>query len=231
MDPAFVLEEKIRNHSAIRIRDALLAYNTSKNILFHNTHQLRHIVQVLEDPKDKFEIFSLKNRPKRNALFEGVIQHFHNYLASVVTLIDHMRNLMGRQFISAAHRQEYQKCIDTHFASDPLARFLKELRNYTLHSALPVTNLSQNLLTGVIVFQLNLDELVSSDFRWSSLAKQFIMSRKPQVRVLALIDEYERKVGPFHTQFVSMFLSHYAQGISEVDDFIKSRDEILGKSM
>jgi len=126
------LLDLIKAHPGKRILDALHAYRATTDVLAGNARQLRKLIQSLEDPADPLEIGPMGERAKLQRLFGEVFRLFHNFLSSVKTLIDHTRNLVNEDFVTEAHRSEYEAAVQQEFASDPLARFMQDFRNTVL---------------------------------------------------------------------------------------------------
>lgn len=214
------LREDILAHPGKKYLDALMTYSVSKNILAGNGVQLRKLLELLEDPKRAAALWSLDKREHLRNLHSEVVRHFHNFLASVHTLVDHTRVIMKNQSISETHRSEYQKAVSEQFASDPLARFMQDLRNYMLHKTIPVTSFElawqkDTDRTDSAVY-VNLDKM--ADWQgWSPAGRVFIEANLPKVRMMTLIDNYEDKVRKFYEWFCLCFLEHYKKDIEGLD--------------
>lgn len=229
-DKVQFLRERVEKHVGNVILKALKAYATSKNIFALNAGQLRHILLVLEDPKDPAQLRPLANRMKLEAMFDSYLQHFHNFLTTVTTLIDHTRHLMEKKFISAAHRIEYQQMIKSDFTSDPLACFMKDFRHYITHYAVPAALLAMNLQSNVSSVYIDVEQLKASGFEWKELARQFMISHRPKIKVLSLVHNYELKVNGLHERIVRSFMRHYEEQFTECDELIKRLNEDSGPS-
>lgn len=188
----------------------LNAYAVSKNILSGNCVQLRQLLHTLEDPNDPAEIWIWENREKRDSLLGEVTRHFHNFLTSVTTLIDHTRNLMKEDFITDKHREEHLQAIRESFAGLPLAIFIKELRHFITHRTVPIIQMAHTIEKNKESRSMDLDlERMASWDKWSPPARLFIQKHKPAIRMLDLINDYERFALAFHQAFVRRFFSHY----------------------
>lgn len=216
-DNAHGLYDKINSHLGTRILEALRAYGVSARILFGNCRQLRHLIQVLEDPTDPAKVMGYDQRDQLQGLFDEAIRHFHNYLASIATLVDHTRNLMKEDFVKAEHIQEYQNKVDTAFATDPFTQFMKDFRNYMMHHAIPGIGLNKTFGSPEAdskPAELNIDlvHLAKWD-KWTAPSRKFIEANKPEIRMLKLVNDYEQKVIAFHEEFGSSFQRYYEQEI------------------
>ena len=130
---------------------------------------------------------------------------FHNFLASVGTLVDTTRVIMNEFYEEGALRSEYEGEKDRLFAKDPLIQFVQGLRNYSLHYRLaPIfghLTLSRDQQTQVMeeksAFMLDKGELLRAP-KWSRYAKQYLRQAPDEIPIFELVDEYYRRVTRFH---------------------------------
>lgn len=209
------LLDLINAHPGKRILDALHAYRATADVLAGNARQLRKLTQSLEDPADPLEIGPMGERAKLQRLFGEVFRLFHNFLSSVKTLIDHTRNLVNEEFVTKAHRSEYEASIRQEFASDPLARFMQDFRNYVLHHAVPKIELTQHFFPEPRHIELNIDATAMlASPRWTVAARSYLEEHQPKLRILHLLDSYETKAKTFHEHFAKRFRHHYEGDIA-----------------
>jgi hypothetical protein len=124
---------------------------------------------------------------------------------------------MNESFVKVDHRCEYQSKVDTVFATDPLAQFMQDFRNYITHRAIPIVEMSYTILPEPEVCELNIDIEKMADWDgWKPPSRRFIEIHKPKVRMLRLVDDYEQKAKAFHEEFVLGFQHHYQSEIDAV---------------
>lgn len=206
---------RIDSHPGKRILDRLFAYGSTAKLLSGNALEARQLVLLLEDPRDPLRIGPTDQRGKLQGLFEEVFRLFHNFLASVKTLIDHTRNLMDADFIQECHRAEYQQRVNATFAHDQLAQFMQGFRNYVLHRSIPVLELAHFIVPDPARLELNVGvtpEMLNWS-NWSPGARAFLDAHQPKIRLLGLIDDYDRKARDFHEAFVQLFHQHHHEEI------------------
>lgn len=224
------LQERIKNHPGKPIFDALQVYGASLNFLFGNCNQLRQLLHVLEDPKDPINFTGFDNRQQRQNLFDETNRHFHNFLTSITTLVDHTRHLMKRDFVKKDHQQEYQIAVKTNFASDPLAQFLQDFRNYITHYAIPSIGFTKQF--GSTLADSKPGELyvdlahLEKRFNWSAPSRMFIEQNKPKIRMLKLVDDYEMKARGFTDEFMALFRKHRGQELNEVVSLMQESNDL-----
>lgn len=214
------LQKRITSHPGKLIFDALRVYDMSKFILDGNSIQLRQLICILEDPKDPAQIGGIDRRSHLQWLFGDVNRHFHNFLTSITTLVDHTRNLMKKDFVKPEHRQEYQLKVKAVFATDPLTQFLQDFRNYITHYAIPHIGLeekisSTNAVPEPIKLFIDLDHL-ETRFNWSSPSRKFIEMNRPKMRMLKLVDDYGLKSKNFYDELMLTFQKHLGRELHEV---------------
>lgn len=198
----------------------LNAYVISNNILSGNIVQLRQFLNTLEDPKDPAKIWVWENKKRRDDLLGELMRYFHNFLTSATTVIDQTRHLMKEDFISEKHRKEHQEKIDHTFARNPLTIFIKELRHYVTHRAIPIIQMSHEESGENKRLEMDLEKIASWK-NWSQLARDFIEKRRPAIRILDLVDQYEQIAVEFHESFVQRFYFHY---------YLQLKDHMVARS-
>lgn len=216
------LLDLINAHPGKRILDALHAYGATTDVLAGNARQLRTLIQSLEDPADPLEIGPMGERAKLQRLFGEVFRLFHNFLSSVKTLIDHTRNLVNEDFVTEAHRSEYEASVQQEFASDPLARFMQDFRNHVLHHAVPKIELTHRFLPEPRQIELNIDATAMlASARWTVTARSYLQEHQPKLRILHLLDGYETKARTFHEHFAERFRQYYQADLKAVSALMK----------
>lgn len=120
-------------------------------------------------------------------------QRLMNYLASVKMLIDHTRRFMKPYAdIEPEFEQEYQRRVGA-IASEDLAKFVQELRNYVLHMELPWHGLTITHATSIsteypIILRFNMSSM-RNYLDWSRRAKNFMEANK-KVPILEIMRAY-----------------------------------------
>jgi hypothetical protein len=227
------LQERIKSHPGKPIFDALQVYGVSLNFLFGNCNQLRQLLLLLEDPKDPASFSGFDNRQRRQSLFDETNRHFHNFLTSITTLVDHTRHLMKRDFVKQDQLHEYQTTVKTIFASDPLAQFLQDFRNYITHYAIPSIGFTRHFgssLTDSKPGELFVDLAhLEKKFNWSAPSRTFIEQNKPKIRMLKLVDDYEMKARGFTDELMAMFRKHRGHELNEVVALMQESNDLWTK--
>jgi hypothetical protein len=228
------LQKRIMSHPGKPVFDALRVYDMSKFILDGNSIQLRQLICILEDPKDPAQISGIDRRSHLQWLFGDVNRHFHNFLTSITTLVDHTRNLMKKDFVKPEHREEYQNKVKAVFATDPLTQFLQDFRNYITHYAIPHIGLKEKIGSAhsnpePIKLFIDLDHL-EIRFNWSSPSRKFIEMNKPEMRMLKLVDDYGLKSKNFYDELMLTFQKHLGRELHEVRSMMQESNNLWEKT-
>ncbi|OZE31518.1 MULTISPECIES: hypothetical protein [unclassified Rhodococcus (in: high G+C Gram-positive bacteria)] len=142
-----------------------------------------------------------------------LVRLLHNYLASVGSLRDTHRAIHRRIWKDrdSNDRSEWEKAVYTPEATrvfgPPPVAFIQNLRNYTLHYALPVPTTSTRIswTAGSDVVHQNELRLNKAKLRrykkWTSAAKTYINSHDEWVEFLPAIASYSTAVREFFQWF------------------------------
>jgi hypothetical protein len=177
--------------------------STSVYILDGNFSDLRRQIHYLTtDPKTE-SLFFVRNRDKLNWALRDVIRLIHNYVAASLSLIDHTRRLYDKLYANTGKFDDYQMKIQTEFAQDPLAQFVKGLRQHFQHYKAP--NLGINSFQNKAGKIIKTIDLYKSDLllfdSWGAVAKAYLEKVHDQVNVITLMTKYQSKVSRFYLWF------------------------------
>jgi hypothetical protein len=86
------------------------------------------------EPSVALQIWSLANRPLFNQFLDEVDRLLHNYLAGAGSLRDHTRRVWKKYLPMT----DYEAKTQATFAESGECLFVQGLRNYSLHTRLPV---------------------------------------------------------------------------------------------
>jgi len=119
-------------------------------------------------------------------------------------LVDVIRRWVRQQFADSAFLGEYQNEISNRFTNNVQAQFLEDLRNFTLHRALPISipelrmhEVDEHTMKSSLGIVLRKDFLLEWD-EWSELGKmQIDMAFDGEVDILAVCNQYFDNVTEF----------------------------------
>lgn len=145
-----------------------------------------------------------------------IIRRLHNYVAAAKSLVDHTRRIVNSLCSQLPFMHEYEERVQQTFATNPLARFVQDLRNYTLHRDLPIRGASVGRVRGAFgpFIALDTDALASWD-RWSSPAARYLTSSERPLLVRHVVDAYDALVADFQEWLEARLRQVFSADIAE----------------
>ena len=191
------LNEMIENHPGMAYYNALRTHATTKSILFDNAAELRLHLLELEDPASQDDYWQDLSRGKLQHAHETLVRQIHNFTASASTLIDHTRIMMRAPEIKRSHRDAYSEQVAHVLQADDESRFVKDLRNYIIHRAIPITEHTLDLLpeNQRAKVYLALFEMIEWE-KWSVASRRYLDSHTPKLHILTFLDLYMTRLTP-----------------------------------
>jgi hypothetical protein len=131
-----------------QLREALLASDERRlvvdfrrvantyGVFLGNESELRLLLARTSEMDVALELWTIQNRPAFEAFLGEVDRLLHNYLAAVGSLRDQTRRLWNKYL---PDDEAYAERVGATFAESRFCLFVQNLRNYTLHSNLPIT--------------------------------------------------------------------------------------------
>ena len=160
----------------------------------------------------------------------GVLRALHNYVASAMTLVDHSRRMMRDRSGQIADELEKRKEA---FLANPEARFVQDLRNFTLHRELPplghkvsMQNLNTPDVTMVSEVQLSVESLRSWD-GWTATSLEFLNQQGGAVELRPVIERHRDLVIDMNAWLLNELVDANADLLDEVDELIVERNAVL----
>jgi hypothetical protein len=150
----------------------------------------------------------------------------HNYLASVVSLIDHTR-----VFVNSLHHEkefiEYQQVIDETFIKNPLCNFVKDFRQYIQHYKIPDVSYQTNALSLKSKWSIRIrTEELESFSGWKKDSKRFLKDNYPKVDLLETLKSYQEIVTKFYEWLTIRQKEIFADEIRQVEVKINEIKEV-----
>ncbi|MGE5417456.1 MAG: hypothetical protein ACM3UZ_12035 [Acidobacteriota bacterium] len=120
-----------------------------------------------------------------------VIRLLHNFLAASASLVDHTRILAKDLYSNSPFWNEYNATVKATFAESPISNFVKDLRNYFLHTKIPVISATLVPIDEQMdsYINLHLDELRNWD-GWKKKSKEYLASQPSKIRLEVVCDDY-----------------------------------------
>ena len=143
---------------------------------------------------------------------------FHNFLAGAMTLVDHTRVLVSEFYRGTEVNKEFKRRVDSDFATNPLTRFVQDLRNYMIHrgnlplerhlTMKPLEGGEPNQVTATTGLQLDVQQL--REWKgWKLDAKKYLEAAGNKINLLELIENYRALVQKFREEFDQVLTDHH----------------------
>ena len=191
----------------------------------------REAVQIPEALDRKVELLSRDRRHEARALHLEFVRRLHNYLAAAKTLVDHTRAFRSR-WTDEACDSAFETRLEE-LLTNPVVKFIQELRNPTQHSRLPpvarVTTFeadssNPNTVRPVVRLMVKARDLENL-YEWSSLALAYIRANvdHENVDVTLALRRYQELLETFYAWFFQQLTITWKDLL---DDFDHRRQEL-----
>jgi len=156
------------------------------------------------DEKIRFilELFDVRHPERVDGRVTEACRLLMNFLASAKMLVDHTRNHVRDLYVGHVFADEHEDQRKLRFATDPLARFVQQLRDYNLHRRIPAVQCRMEIeapndggVPRTYVF-LNTEGLEQWD-KWSPPAKKFLAERR-HLPLAIVAEEYMDIITDFY---------------------------------
>lgn len=203
-------------------------FNISIEIFNGNFNELIHHLQIHNNPRVSLELMSSDKRHLLHAYQREITRFLHNYIASALSLTDHARNHYRELYAGNNLFPDYQDEINRRFVNNPLAVFIKDLRQYFQHYKMPGVSSRLVLKKDAPDFEMTLllpiKEMMKFS-RWNVLSKKFLVEQKDDINLFALINDYHQLIENFYQWFIYRQMNIHKRDIAKVD---AHKDKIRG---
>lgn len=159
-----------------------------------------------------------------------VTRGLHNYVASVMTLVEHTRIFARETYEKTQFWTEYQAAINARFES-PLPHFVQDLRDYTLHYRLPMTGASTSWKQGEehLKTRIMLDVESFRDWNgWSPQARENLKGLAKDAELLEIIEAYFFTVQGFYQWLAKRQAELHREELAEVRQLQEKLSALIG---
>jgi hypothetical protein len=200
----------------------------SHYIFITNYNQLKTSLELFNHKEVSSTIWAVKNRNKLNQFQIEVIRLFHNYLASVKSLVDHTRIVVEEVHGNKEFSREYELKKQEIFVNSPLSRFIQDLRNYILHKGIPKTIARKTFIESdkANSILLDINSLRSWD-NWSAKSKEYLDNAKDNINLYELIVAYGSLVIDFYNWFLMKQEELYKEEFRKYDSIKREYNETV----
>ncbi len=197
----------------------LEGFNNSMYILKKNYEILFKVIELYKSNPEYFF-----DNEKRGEFFNEFSRCLHNYLASISSLVDHIRVI--RKQLNNLELDEWSKLNLSELKNNDIIVFLQNLRNYTQHYKLPLVKATISFTPdgskaqeGTIDTNLVLSkvELLKWD-SWGAKSRKFIENSEENIDMEKLIVEYQEIISKNYNEFIEKVRDLYSKQIKEFED-------------
>lgn len=195
------LSEEMYSSEGWRILNKIKVLQLSNEIFMANYQDLcSQLAKYENDGSFASQLILGEDEELLEAYLGEVTRYLHNFLASVKTLVDHTRVFCMEEYKDSPFFQEYSDEINKRFINVDLTKFIQDLRNYTLHKKLPLTDAtlvfdatngnSQSIM-------LDIEDLKSWE-KWTAASVRYMEGIKKRIRLKEIVDEYALITNDFY---------------------------------
>ncbi len=168
-------------------------------------------------------------------ILREITRLLHNLVASAKSLVDHTRRFINAWYSGTDFLEEYQQEVEKRFVGNPVAGFVEDLRNYTLHYQLPPATAlfevrnelesKEQIATQTIV--LNKADLL----QWSNWdkGKPYLEVADDRIVVQEIIGQYIQAVQAFHQWMRSRLMEIHAEELKWLAEMSRKVEKALGR--
>lgn len=197
------LEAKIASSEGWRAARQIELFDISLYIFRQNLVELSGKLNLFQESEIGIQLLDERRRKDLNLYQQDVIRLLHNFLAAAMTLVDHTRIHVRDLYAGTNLEKLVHERIKVQFLDSPLARFVKGLRNYSLHKELPLTSAHFHWQQDKeFIFSI---KLVTARLRewdgWKGPARTYLDGLKGDPDLKTIIDDYAKLIIDFHNWF------------------------------
>lgn len=188
----------------------------SYEILRLNFNDLEKLLAWFSVPSNAITIMDRNHPEKMSDFWLHASRHLHNYLASVNTLIDHMRRFKNKET-----RKSFTDQYDARLAKikeSPLSTLIPDLRSYFLHYDIPPIGSSFSVSRNedpITCITLDCEELLRWD-GWKGASREYLSKAGPSLSILQILREYQSLLVAFFNWFHTEILRTYKTELDEL---------------
>lgn len=206
----------------------------STNIFTSNAAEFRTALELHQNADAAVTMHMGGDRDLTHQFHREIARLLHNYLAGAMTLVDHTRVFVDKNYEHTSLRKEFKTRVDKAFANNPLTRFVQDLRNYMIHRGPPPVNLSVSLKKGEngILDATSQVGIKVSDLLewkgWKAEAKTYLAAAGDVIDIYEIERDYTYIITSFHDELNELIRDFHAEEIaffqSEYDAFQAGQD-------
>jgi len=196
-------------------------FGISLEIFNSNYNELVHHLKIHNTPQVSLKLMGMDQRHLLHSYQREITRFLHNYIASALSLTDHARNHYRELYSNNNLFPDYQNEINRRFVNNPLAVFIKDLRQYFQHYQMPRVSsrlvFTKDAPDFVMTLLLPTKEMAKFS-GWNSLSKKFLAEQTDDIDLLALINNYHQLIESFYHWFIDRQMQIHKDDTKKVED-------------
>jgi len=192
-------------NSEFYIDKELFIYRHKKNfeMLCKNYEELDKSFQKLHDKGELNRIWKKVYPDELDSLIFEITRLLSNFIFMAKAVIDVNRVLLNKNIENEKFRKENQEEISNRFTNNPLAQFIEDLRNYSLHYESPIGNVKPIIIDEkVIDSELLLKKNKLEKWGEWKKGKDFLKNQEDNIQIEKLVRQYYELVLDYNEWFV-----------------------------
>ena len=158
---------------------------------------------------------------------DELFRRWHNYIASAMTMVDHVRILMRKE--SSEFQTEYNRVRQERLSS-PVVPFTQGLRNYVLHKGWPPSFMRMSFGPGAtpLLFSVGCraQELLKG-WDWKSRERVYLEQAGSEFLLRSCVIEYMEVLDDFYDWFWNALTDQHTEELQELEALNDAYDAII----
>ena len=209
-DELMALAQEVHNSNALRYQGRLETLGVNFYVFNRNYQELKKLFGAVKNQEKLLQLWDLRNRLQLEITINETLRLLHNFLASAKSLVDQTRVIIRNWYKDTEFLKEYETQVNLRFVNNPLTGFIEDLRNFSLHYSLPVTNANLSVqidqktghsITDFSFVLIKPNLLVWTG--WTQKGKDFLSAAKDEIDIGNLVDEYYKQIFDFHSWLIN----------------------------
>ncbi|WP_196062872.1 MULTISPECIES: hypothetical protein [unclassified Serratia (in: enterobacteria)] len=212
---------KFSGTPAHQSQEDLHAIHFSGIIFMENYNHLIKLLNKYSNIEECAILFDDDEKLKRAHL--DVTRYFLNFIFSAISLRDLSRNAIRRsEYLEKSFRSENDRKINQYFKSEPVTKFIEDIRNVMTHQRmiLPILNQSsQTNMDGVHVvltggFAFSTLDLINLE-RMTDVSREYIASHQSCIYFHDFVNKYKELISGYQSWLIESLYKNHREKYSD----------------
>jgi len=222
------LRHRIDESKGKDVRSTLFSLKTTYLVFEKNYRELKTTIGKYNKGEVSLIPYMLpEKKSDADNIFIEITRVFYNYLSSALSLRDHERSIRNCENEDSAFVRNNDDKVKKLFIDVPKARFIQDLRNYTVHRSLPITGAEVKVNQEKQTQKVFIDAVKIKKWHgWTSVPKKYLKTIDKHIDIEEISDDYFDRATSFYKWFSDEYRILYSCNLSELGKLEKRWDEI-----